>query len=115
MPLPAVGMLLNYAGNHLLHYIFTIYGKRVFYPLHSVVSVQLEQNGDILTTATEKKVSIILDPNYKQNGDSPGFRMEVHSEKTVIFRSKAIILSNGGIQKLHPHFFMWFRSLINRK
>ena len=32
MPLSAVGMLLNYAGNHLLHYIGQVMHKKVFYP-----------------------------------------------------------------------------------
>lgn len=32
MPLNAVGMLLNYTGNHLLHYIGQVMKKKVFYP-----------------------------------------------------------------------------------
>ena len=114
IPLPVVGMLLNYAGNHILHYIYAIHNKRIFYPSHWVVSIQLESNGDVVTTAIEKKVSINLDLNYKPHENQPGFRLEEHSEKEIVFRSKAIILSNGGAQALHPQFFTWFRVLSNR-
>lgn len=39
MPLNAVGMLLNYAGNHLLHYIGQVMHKKVFYPTTKVQSI----------------------------------------------------------------------------
>lgn len=65
IPLSAVGMLLNYAGNHLLKYIDAVFGKRIFFPLHTVVSLTLMPNGEILTTSIKKEVSIILDPNRK--------------------------------------------------
>ena len=60
IPLSAVGMILNYTGNHLLHFIHSVLGRRIFYPAHRVVSVQLMQNGDIITTAMRKEISIIL-------------------------------------------------------
>ena len=50
IPLSAVGMILNYSGNHLLHYISTVFHKKVFYPSTRVVSVTLCANGDIITT-----------------------------------------------------------------
>ena len=65
IPLPAIGMLLNYAGNHLLKFIDAVYGKRIFFPLHKVVSLYLMPNGEIVTTAIRKDVSIVLDPNRK--------------------------------------------------
>lgn len=65
IPLTAIGMLMNYAGNHLLKFIDSVYGKKIFFPLHKVVSVHLLANGEILTTAIKKEVSIILDPNRK--------------------------------------------------
>ena len=63
IPLPAIGMLLNYAGNHLLKFIDAVYGRRIFFPLHKVISLYLMPNGEIVTTALRKEVSIILDPN----------------------------------------------------
>ena len=66
IPLSAVGMLLNYAGNHLLKYIDAVFDKKIFFPLHRVISLTLLPNGDILTTSIKKEVSIILDPNRKQ-------------------------------------------------
>ena len=51
IPLPAIGMLLNYAGNHLLKFIDTVYGKRIFFPLHRVISIYLMPSGEIVTTA----------------------------------------------------------------
>ena len=41
IPLSTVGMILNYTGNHLLHFCHSVLGKRIFYPCHRVVSVQL--------------------------------------------------------------------------
>jgi len=63
MPLQTVGTILNWTGNHLLHYIHTVLGRRIFFPMHHVVSVQLMNNGDILTTAVRKEISIILNNN----------------------------------------------------
>lgn len=39
IPLSAVGMILNWTGNHLLQFIHKVYGRRVFFPHHRVVSV----------------------------------------------------------------------------
>ena len=60
IPLSTVGMILDYTGNHLLHFIHSVLGKRIFFPMHRVVSVQLMNNGDIITTAMRKEVSIVL-------------------------------------------------------
>ena len=51
IPLSAVGMVLNFAGNHLLHYIHTVMRRRVFFPCHKVTQVQLLPTGEILTYA----------------------------------------------------------------
>ena len=40
-PLTLIGSYLNYAGNHVLHYIYNIMKKKVFHPAHKVVSIQL--------------------------------------------------------------------------
>ena len=97
-PLAVVGMFMNYAGNHILNHISNEILKdhapeqrRVFYPGHEVMSITLLDNGDILTTA------LVLKPGEQE-------------EKTLVqFRSKAIILSNGASQMLHPLFYKtWF-------
>lgn len=38
-PLALIGHFLNYAGNHLLSFIYQTTKKRVFYPLHKAVSI----------------------------------------------------------------------------
>ena len=38
-PLGVIGHYLNFAGNHLLSYIYQTTKKKVFYPLHKAVSV----------------------------------------------------------------------------
>jgi hypothetical protein len=38
-----------------------------------------------------------------------------HGETSVTFRSKAIVLSNGGQQAVHPDFFDWFPFMKERK
>ena len=42
---------MNYAGNHLLHYIYITYKQKIFYHSHKVTAVQLLANGEFLTTA----------------------------------------------------------------
>jgi hypothetical protein len=61
IPLSMVGMMMNYAGNHILQYIFTQYKKKIFYPLHKVVSIQLLSNGEILTTT--KRTDCVIKRN----------------------------------------------------
>ena len=39
IPLSAVGMILNYTGNHLLHYIYHTMGRKIFYPMHKVTNI----------------------------------------------------------------------------
>lgn len=68
IPLSAVGMIMNFAGNHLLHYIHSQLKRKVFYPLHKVTSIQLLPNGDIVTTATRKEAKIVL----KEGGGGGG-------------------------------------------
>jgi hypothetical protein len=82
---------MNYAGNHMLHYIQTSLKRRVFFPLHKAVSIQLLANGEILTTT--KRTDCIIKRNQS------GMRIS-EQEVTVTFRSKAIVLSNGGVQSI---------------
>lgn len=39
VPLSVIGMFLNYAGNHALHYIATVMKKKIFYPSHRVTGI----------------------------------------------------------------------------
>ena len=48
-PLAVIGHFLNYSGNHLLSFIHQTTKKKIFYPLHKAVSIQLMSNGEILT------------------------------------------------------------------
>ena len=92
VPLSLVGLFMNYAGNHLLSHIWQRYNQKIFYPRHKVISMQLLSSGDILVTAL-KNESI-----------------------TVTFRCRAIVVSNGGKQKLHPSFYKdWFPSMREKK
>lgn len=60
IPLSAMGMILNFTGNHLLHYIHAVLKRKVFFPLTKVTSIQLLANGEIMTTAIRKECSIKL-------------------------------------------------------
>lgn len=80
--------MMNYAGNHMLHYISTTLKRKIFFPLHKAVSIQLLSNGEILTTT--KRTDCLI----KRNGSHIRF---LEHETTVQFRSKAIVLSNGGV------------------
>lgn len=126
IPLSAVGMILNFTGNHLLNYIYNVYRRRIFFPMHKVLSVSLLSNGEIMTTAQKTECSIICDPSdaarpayaytsLSGGGSSGNFTVLVHSSKTVTFRSKAIVLSMGGVQQLHPDFYKWFPALAEKK
>ena len=107
VPLSLVGHMMNYAGNHLLQYIASTYKKRIFYPLHKVVSIQLLSNGEILTV-TKKSECVIKKSNQ-------GHTVFQDQETTITFRSKAIVVSNGGVQNVHPMFYKWFPAMTFRK
>ena len=101
VPLSMVGLFMNYAGNHLLHHIYKSYGQKIFYHGHKVVNVQLLANGEVLTTAIKKQTVVRKNPD---TGNIKFLRLDTQ----VQFRSKAILMSNGGKQHLHPHFYKWF-------
>jgi hypothetical protein len=81
--------------------------RKVFFPMHKAVSVQLLMNGEILTTT--KRTDCIIKKN--DNGHT------IFSEKetTVTFRSKAVVISNGGVQNLPADFYKWFPALPKEK
>lgn len=68
VPLSLVGMYLNYAGNHILEYTHSVLKKKIFYPQHRVTSIQILENGEMLTTCQVKKVFIKL-VSPENNGD----------------------------------------------
>lgn len=89
VPLSVVGMFLNHCGNHVLQYIHTILRRKVFFPSHRVTSIQLLQNGEVLTTAMKRHTTI------KKSAD--GSHLILREQETqVTFRSKGIVVSNGG-------------------
>lgn len=69
VPLQLVGQMMNYAGNHMLHYITSVLKRRVFFPMHKAVSVQLLASGEVLTTC--KRTDCVI----KKNQTSGGFRI----------------------------------------
>lgn len=109
VPLSVVGMFMNYCGNYILHFIYSVLKKKVFYPSHKVISIQLLNNGEVNTLAVRKQCII------KRN-DANGQIQYTEQEQTVQFRSKAIVISNGGQQGLHPAFYReWFPFMSDQK
>ena len=53
-----VGLFLNYCGNYLLHYVHSILKRKIFYPNHKVVGIQLLQSGEILTSVRRRSLKI---------------------------------------------------------
>eukprot|EP00347_Sterkiella_histriomuscorum_P013633 403363974 len=102
IPLGVIGHFLNYAGNHLLNYIYQTTKKKIFYPLHKAVSIQLMQNGEILTKVRRQQVEVNEDGEFVQF---------IETDQIVCFRSKALVIANGGVQGLHPDLFKWFPNL----
>ena len=82
-------MFLNYAGNHILHYIQTVMKRKVFYPSHRVTGIQLLQNGEVLVSAVKKQCMVT-------KNDKTGNIVFAEQEQQVSFRSKAVVISNGG-------------------
>ena len=74
-----------------------------------------------MTTAIRSDIQIQVEPapidhsTPEQLAKIGKFNVITHNETTVHFRSKAIVLSNGASQNLHPEFFNWFPFLSMRK
>ena len=103
-PLPVIGHYLSYAGNHLLSFIHQTLKKKIFYPLHKVVSVQLMSNGEILTKVKRQQLEITVVDNQES------LRI-IETDQVVMFRSRMLVIGNGGVQGLHPELFNWFPNL----
>jgi hypothetical protein len=91
-PLGLIGCFLNYAGNHLLSYIYQTSRKKVFYPLHRAVSVNLMQNGEVITKTRKMNCEISV---HEKTGRL--IYKITESDQFVIFRSKNVVISNGGV------------------
>jgi len=85
--------LLNSVGNHVLFYAWQLVNKRIFYPRHKVVSVQLIPGGSFLTKVLKTEFHVVLD-----NTRHPPFTVIEEQESTVYFRSKTVIMGCGAQQ-----------------
>lgn len=79
-----IGTFLNYVGNAVLYHIHDKYKKRVFYPFSEVVSIKHLTSGEILTTVTTSRDGV---------------------EMKMQFRSKAVVVSNGGKPSIPREIF----------
>ena len=91
VPLSVVGMFMNYTGNHILHYISTVMKRKVFYPSHRVTGIQLLISGEVLISTIKTQMMV------KKN-ENNGHIVISEQEQAVQFRSKAVVISNGGRQ-----------------
>ena len=91
VPLSLVGHLLNYVGNHLLHYAYKSTGKRIYMPKHKAMSIHLMGNGEIVTQVLKTDFTIIPDPTKSP----PTFQVVEGKQSIVYFRSKAVVIAGG--------------------
>ena len=91
MPLSLVGHLLNYVGNHLLHYAYKSSGKRIYMPKHRAVSIHLMGNGEIVTQVLKTDFTIIPDPSTTP----PSYSVVEGQQSIVYFRSKSVVIAGG--------------------
>ena len=91
VPLSLVGHLLNYVGNHLLHYAYKSTGKRIYMPKHRAMSIHLMGNGEIVTQVLKTDFTIIPDPTKSP----PTFQVVEGKQSIVYFRSKAVVIAGG--------------------
>jgi hypothetical protein len=63
VPLSMVGMFMNYCGNYILHYIYSVLKRKIFFPCHKVVSIQLLGNGEVSTLAVRRQCIIKKNQN----------------------------------------------------
>lgn len=68
-------------------------------------------NGDVLTKVEKTHFTIQIQENIEpgQVDLGGGHYLTMNKEKEIImFRSKSVIMGNGGQQIVHPKFFEWF-------
>lgn len=61
-------------------------------------------NGEILTKVKRQQLEISV------TDDSESLKI-IETDQVVVFRSRMLIISNGGVQGLHPDLFNWFPTL----
>jgi hypothetical protein len=64
------------------------------------------QNGEILTKTRKMNCEISV---HEKTGRL--IYKITDSDQFVIFRSKNVVISNGGVQGIHPELFNWFPNL----
>ena len=88
--------------------------------MHKACHIQLMQNGDILTRVEKTNFNIVYEsPDLHSQSDlyevkaiHGGMFLVMQKEKeTLYFRSKSVVLGNGGMQVVHPQFFNWFPTI----
>jgi len=83
--------------------------RKVFYPSHKVTGIQLLVSGEVLISAIKTQCVV------KKN-EGNGHIVFSDQEQTVQFRAKAVVISNGGRQQIHPNFYkQWFPFMQDRK
>lgn len=108
VPLSLVGIFMNCVGNHLLNYIYQTFKLKVFHPYHKVIGIHQLANGEFLTTAV-RRVQVI------QKNDQ-GEMSLIEQDQNIVFRSRAVVVSNGGKQSIHPSFYKkWFPFMKQKK
>ena len=60
------------------------------------------QNGEILTKVRRMQVQV------DETGEITGM---IDTDVVMCFRSKSVVIANGGVQGLHPELFSWFPNL----
>ena len=109
-PLSMIGHFLNFAGNHLLQFIHQNHRKRIFFPLHFAESIHLLSNGDVLTKVKKVEFGVFKD----QETQEQQIRCAAH-ESQFCFRSKAVVICDGGVQNLPAELSVWFPTFPKHK
>ena len=73
------------------------------------------QNGDILTRVEKTNFHVVYEcpensnDSYEIKPINGGMYLVTQKEREILyFRSKSVVLGNGGMQVVHPQFFNWF-------
>lgn len=61
-------------------------------------------NGEILTKVKRQQLEIAVIDNHETI-------KIIETDQVVMFRSRAVVIANGGVQGLHPDLFNWFPSI----
>ena len=92
-PLSVCGHLLNYVGNYILYYAYMSTQKKIFYPKHQALSIQLMGNGDVVTQVLKTEFTMTVDNSVTP----PMYNVKEGKQSVVYFRSKSIVIGAGAI------------------